>query len=160
MRISHEGRRGDSLGCSSSSSSGRRKRSFRAVCSGGRGLLTPRKPEKECRRRLGGGLSVPSAATVGVCVPYRWWSDREPERRRGTRRRGGASHQLPAWPGTTITSSSYSSLGTAVSRDRGCGTGSGPRRPGFFIFPTAAGWFGTGSVDIHTQAVPLLKRFI
>lgn len=38
------------------------------------------------------------------------------------------SHQLPAWPGTTITSSSCSSSVTAVSRRRGCRTGSGPCR--------------------------------
>lgn len=44
----------------------------------------------------------------------------------------GVSHQLPAWPGTTITSSSCSSSVTAVSRRRGCRTGSGPCLVFFF----------------------------
>lgn len=44
-----------------------------------------------------------------------------------TRHKAGVSHQLPAWPGTTITSSSCSSSVTAVRRHRGCGTGSGPK---------------------------------
>lgn len=44
------------------------------------------------------------------------------------RHTAGVSHQLPAWPGTTITSSSCSSSVTAVSRHRGWWTGSGPYR--------------------------------
>lgn len=53
--------------------------------------------------------------------------DRKANRaKRGTRR--GRANQLPAWPGTTITSSSCSSSVTAVSRRRGCRTGSGPFR--------------------------------
>lgn len=43
-----------------------------------------------------------------------------------TRHKAGVSYQLPAWPGTTTTSSSCSSSVTAVSRCRGCETGSGP----------------------------------
>lgn len=105
---------------------------FPAVCSGGRGLLTPRNPEKYAAGS--GGLTVSSVGS-GRFLSYRgdlgagdFFSIRggRTANRAKKRHKAGVSHQLPAWPGTTITSSSCSSSVTAVSRRRGCGTGSGP----------------------------------
>lgn len=86
---------------------------------------------REKRRRLG-GLTVSSIGS-GRFLSYLgaggfFFTSRggRTANRAKKRHKAGVSHQLPAWPGTTITSSSCSSSVTAVSERRGCGTGSGP----------------------------------
>lgn len=111
---------------------------FPAVCSGGRGLLTPRNPEKNAAGS--GGQTVSSIGSGRFLSDWGIWGLVSFFTSRGGRtanraqklHKAGVSHQLPAWPGTTITSSSCSSSVTAVSLRRGCGTGSGPCRV-FFL---------------------------
>lgn len=99
---------------------------FPAVCSGGGGLLTPRNPEKNAAGS--GGSHSPASVVIGFFYIRRlvrfflFTTSCGGRTANGKKKRhkAGVSHQLPAWPGTTITSSSCSSSGTAVRRRRGC----------------------------------------
>lgn len=103
---------------------------FPALCSGGTRLLTPRNPEKNAAGSGGSQFLAPGSdwfllypGAGGFLPANRGGRTANGEKKR---HKAGVSHQLPAWPGTTITSSSCSSSGTAVRPRRGCQREVGP----------------------------------
>lgn len=110
----------------------RRKQSFRLFAAEGEDCWRRETPRKKKRHRLRGANRSRRRVVarffhtggyqelVNFCGPG--------GSRAQQRHTAGVSYQLPAWPGTTITSSSCSSSVTAVRRRRGWRTGSGPCR--------------------------------